>query len=50
VGFFQRDGSAEADAAIIERCDLCALIAMNSHLLEAATQTNALTTSPKNSS
>ena len=41
VGFFKRDGSAEADAAIIEVRLVRALIAMNSHLLEAATQTNA---------
>jgi len=41
VGFYQRDGSAEADAAIIEVRLVRALIAMNSHLLEAATQTNA---------
>ncbi len=41
VGFFQRDGSAEADAAIIEVRLVRALIAMNSHLLEAATQANA---------
>lgn len=41
VGFFKRDGSAESDAAIIEVRLVRALIAMNSHLLEAATQTNA---------
>lgn len=41
VGFFQRDSSAESDAAIIELRLVRALIAMNSHLLEAATQTNA---------
>jgi len=41
VGFYQRDGSAESDAAIIEVRLVRALIAMNSHLLEAATQTNA---------
>ncbi len=41
VGFFKRDGSAEADAAIIEVRLVRALIAMNSHWLEAATQTNA---------
>jgi ABC-2 type transport system permease protein len=41
VGFFKRDGSAEADAAIIEARLVRALIAMNSHLLEAAAQTNA---------
>ena len=36
-----RDGSAEGDAAIIEVRLARALIAMNSHLLEAAAQTNA---------
>lgn len=41
IGFYQRDGSAEADAAIIEVRLVRALIAMNSHLLEAATLTNA---------
>lgn len=41
VGFFKRDGSAEGDAAIIEVRLARALIAMNSHLLEAAAQTNA---------
>lgn len=41
IGFLNRDGSAEADAAIIEVRLVRALIAMNSHLLEAATQTNA---------
>jgi len=41
VGFFQRDGSAESDAMLIEARLVRALIAMNSHLLEAATQTNA---------
>jgi len=41
IGFFKRDGSAESDAAIIEVRLVRALIAMNSHLLEAATQTNA---------
>lgn len=40
VGFFERDGSAEGDAAIIELRLVRALIAMNSHLLEAAAQTN----------
>ncbi|HEX5221826.1 MAG TPA: ABC transporter permease [Verrucomicrobiae bacterium] len=40
VGFYKRDGSAESDAAIIEVRLVRALIAMNSHLLEAATQTN----------
>jgi len=42
VGFYKRDGSAESDAAIIEVRLVRALIALNSHLLEAATQTNAL--------
>jgi ABC-type multidrug transport system permease subunit len=41
VGFFKRDGSAESDAAIIEVRLVRALIALNSHLLEAATQPNA---------
>jgi len=41
VGFLQRDGSAESDAMLIEARLVRALIAMNSHLLEAATQTNA---------
>ena len=41
VGFLNRDGSPEADAAIIEVRLVRALIAMNSHLLEAATQTNS---------
>lgn len=41
VGFFKRDGSAESDAMLIEARLVRALIAMNSHLLEAATQTNA---------
>lgn len=41
VGFLNREGSAEADAAIIEVRLVRALVAMNSHLLEAATQTNA---------
>lgn len=41
VGFFNRDGSAESDAAIIEVRLARALIAINSHLLEAASQTNA---------
>lgn len=44
VGFYKRDGSAESDAAIIEVRLVRALIAMNSHLLEAATQTNAPST------
>ena len=50
VGFLNRDGAAEADAAIIEVRLVRALIAMNSHLLEAAAQTNAPATSPKHSS
>jgi len=41
VGFLNREGSTEADAAIIEVRLVRALVAMNSHLLEAATQTNA---------
>jgi ABC-type multidrug transport system permease subunit len=41
IGFLNRDGSAESDAAIIEVRLVRALVAMNSHLLEAATQTNA---------
>lgn len=41
VGFFQRDGSAESDAMLIEARLVRALIAMNSHLLESAAQTNA---------
>lgn len=41
IGFFQRDGAAESDAAILEIRLVRALIAMNSHLLEAAAQTNA---------
>jgi ABC-2 type transport system permease protein len=41
VAFFNRDGSAESDAMLIEARLVRALIAMNSHLLEAATQTNA---------
>ena len=40
VGFYKRDGSAESDAAIIEVRLVRALIAMNSHLLEAAAPTN----------
>lgn len=40
IGFFQRDNAAEADAALIEARLVRALIAMNGHLLEAATQTN----------
>jgi len=41
VEFLKRDSSAEADAAIIEARLVRALIAMNGHILEAATQTNA---------
>ena len=41
VQFLERDGSAEADAALIEVRLVRALIAMNGHLLEAATATNA---------
>jgi ABC-type multidrug transport system permease subunit len=41
VGFHQRDGAAESDAKLIEVRLVRALIAMNSHLLEAATLTNA---------
>ncbi len=41
VGFFTRSGPAEGDAAIIEVRLARALIAMNSHLLEAAGQTNS---------
>lgn len=40
IGFFQRDSSGEADTALIEVRLVRALIAMNGHLLEAATQTN----------
>jgi ABC-2 type transport system permease protein len=40
IGFFQRDHAAEADAALIEVRLVRALIAMNGHILEAATQTN----------
>jgi ABC-type multidrug transport system permease subunit len=39
--FSKREGSAEADAAIIEMRLVRALIAMNGHILEAVTQTNA---------
>lgn len=39
--FLKRDGSAEADAALIEVRLVRALIAMNGHLLEAATATNS---------
>jgi ABC-type multidrug transport system permease subunit len=42
--FFRREGSAEADAAIIEVRLLRALIAMNGHLLEAATRPGASNT------
>jgi ABC-2 type transport system permease protein len=41
IGFHKRDGSAESDAAIIEVRLVRALIAMNSHLLEAATPPDA---------
>src|SRR5688572_28021531 len=40
VEFSNRKASAEADAALIELRLVRALIAMNGHLLEAATQTN----------
>ena len=40
IGFFQKDSSAEADAALIELRLVRALISMNGHILEAATQTN----------
>ena len=40
VQFLRRDASEEADAALIEVRLLGALIAMNGHLLEAATATN----------
>ncbi len=39
--FLQRDSTAEADAALIELRLVRALIAINGHLLEAATATNA---------
>ncbi len=39
--FLQRDSTAEADAALIELRLVRALIAINGHLLEAATSTNA---------
>jgi ABC-type multidrug transport system permease subunit len=39
--FLKRDDSGEADAALIEVRLVRALIAMNGHLLEAATQTNS---------
>jgi len=41
VRFLRRDASGEADAALIEVRLVRALIAMNGHLLEAATATNA---------
>ncbi|HTY89430.1 MAG TPA: ABC transporter permease [Candidatus Acidoferrum sp.] len=41
VQFLQRDSTAEADAALIELRLVRALIAINGHLLEAATQTNS---------
>jgi len=41
VQFLQRDSTAEADAALIELRLVRALIAINGHLLEAATATNA---------
>ena len=41
VEFLRRDNSAEADAALIEVRLLRALIAMNGHLLEVVTATNA---------
>lgn len=41
VRFLQRDGAAESDAMLIELRLVRALVALNSHLLEAATQTNA---------
>ena len=40
VQFLKRDASEEADAAIIEVRLVRALIAMNGHILEVATQTN----------
>ena len=40
VGFYQRDSSGEADAALIEVRLVRALIAMNGHILEAVMQTN----------
>ena len=42
--FFRREGSAEADAAIIEVRLVRALIAMNGHILEAATRPGASNT------
>jgi ABC-type multidrug transport system permease subunit len=41
VRLIERDASAQADAALIEARLVRALIAMNGHLLEAATATNA---------
>jgi ABC-type multidrug transport system permease subunit len=41
VQFFKRDSAEEADAAIIQLRLVRALIAMNGHILEAATRTNA---------
>ena len=41
VQFLQRDSTAEADASLIELRLVRALIAINGHLLEAATATNA---------
>jgi ABC-type multidrug transport system permease subunit len=41
VEFFKREGSQEADAAIIEVRLVRALIAMNGHILEVATRTNS---------
>ena len=40
VQFLKRDAAAEADAAIIELRLVRALVAMNGHILEVATQTN----------
>ena len=40
VKFLKRDGSAESDAALIQIRLVRALVAMNSHLLEAGTETN----------
>ncbi len=41
VLFFKREGSAEADAAIIQLRLVRALIAMNGHILEAVLRTNS---------
>ena len=41
VQFLRRDSAAEADAAIIEIRLVRALIALNGHILDAATQTNS---------